>query len=340
MWALLPGKAIPGGVTPSSVAAAQGLIRGPWLDQISGSNEAQDHPVNQQSGYGRDLSMDVSDVAAHLCLNYSQADLKTLASYLIQVGIDNYGLVLDGADWHADGGHGSGRKLPIVFAGVMLNDPTLKSCPWTYYDISHGTTHFRFGEDGQTYYYNDSTALPPYQGAPPGYSWDATDKPGDVACLGVKGWIGIVNGGSGDTVLWQLQDYYIGIESFAHEHLAPSLWSSDTDYQMKSDDYRTTCTSHVWIGEAMLCDLFGSNALINQWNHQAFFDYCARWMSESMAIAGLMIEAAFPGQNGWSWYAQGTNPAYIGHIWNAYLPSLTTTPGSPSAPTALRIHPG
>ena len=47
------------------------------------------------------------------------------------------------AHGRAAGGHGSGRKLPIVFAGLLLDDPVLAN-------ISKSFPKASFGEDEQT----------------------------------------------------------------------------------------------------------------------------------------------------------------------------------------------
>ncbi|MEX0746223.1 MAG: hypothetical protein WD118_11530, partial [Phycisphaeraceae bacterium] len=50
-------------------------------------------------------------------------DRTDLAHGMVQLGIDMNGIVEAGGGWPADGGHGHGRKLPIVLAGYLLHDP-------------------------------------------------------------------------------------------------------------------------------------------------------------------------------------------------------------------------
>jgi hypothetical protein len=72
-------------------------------------------------------------------LNHTEADREALLVYFVQYGIDLYGIVSAGhGGWTGWGGHGSGRKLPILFAGALLNDSRLYSL-----DAD-------FGEDVQT----------------------------------------------------------------------------------------------------------------------------------------------------------------------------------------------
>jgi hypothetical protein len=64
----------------------------------------------------------------------------------VQVGIDLGGMIGAGhPGWGGFGGHGSGRKLPIVFTGLLLGDDQL-----AYTNTSFPTAHF--GEDEQTAY--------------------------------------------------------------------------------------------------------------------------------------------------------------------------------------------
>ena len=66
---------------------------------------------------------------------------ETLLLRFIQKGIDYYGVVQsDDNLWIGNGGHNSGRKWPILFAGLMLGH--------------EGMSHVKatFHEDQQTYY--------------------------------------------------------------------------------------------------------------------------------------------------------------------------------------------
>ena len=51
-----------------------------------------------------------------------------------------------GYGWPGFGGHRSGRKLPVLLAGILLGDDAMKNVSSTYPD--------RFGEDMQTVYVN------------------------------------------------------------------------------------------------------------------------------------------------------------------------------------------
>jgi len=113
--------------------------------------------------------------------------------------------------WTCWGGHGSGRKLPIVFAGLLLGDDQLAN-------INRSFPKASFGEDEQTAY---------------GDSWTGakvvfTGHSGIDAATGVGR-----DRGSG----WG-----------PYEHTPPSEWK---DGQNISESYRRCCTSVGWVAQAL-----------------------------------------------------------------------------------------
>jgi hypothetical protein len=89
--------------------------------------------------YSREIARAVGIAGLLLSLNYTAEQKEPLLVYLTQYGIDLHGLVLRGhRGWPAFGGHGSGRKFPIVFAGTLLEQTGLQRPPGAY------------GEDQQT----------------------------------------------------------------------------------------------------------------------------------------------------------------------------------------------
>ena len=76
--------------------------------------------------YGREIARAVGNAALLLTLNYPAERKEPLLVYLTQYGIDLAGLVRAGhPGWPAHGGHGSGRKLPILLAATLLGAPEL-----------------------------------------------------------------------------------------------------------------------------------------------------------------------------------------------------------------------
>lgn len=73
--------------------------------------------------YGREVERVVRHAALLLMLNFSAQQREALLVYFVQYGIDLFGIVSAGhPGWHAHGGHGAGRKLPILFASALLGD--------------------------------------------------------------------------------------------------------------------------------------------------------------------------------------------------------------------------
>jgi hypothetical protein len=111
-------------------------FRRPWVDSLFFNF---DNPIEYMPDYSREIARAVGIAGLLLSLNYSTAQKEPLLVYLTQYGIDLYGLVQRGhPGWGAHGGHGSGRKLPIVLAGTLLGDGAMQHPPGEY------------GEDEQT----------------------------------------------------------------------------------------------------------------------------------------------------------------------------------------------
>ena len=61
-------------------------------------------------------------------LNYTNEQKAPIVIRLIQIGIDIYGAAINAAApaneiiWTHGGGHNGGRKMPMLFAGVLLNN--------------------------------------------------------------------------------------------------------------------------------------------------------------------------------------------------------------------------
>ncbi len=116
----------------------------PWLDHMTSWLHQMLGPSENQVNYGREFTRLTG--MAGLMLNTKAADeqKKRLIIGLTQLGIDLKGVIEGGRRYYADGGHYSGRKFPILFAGAMLNDK----------EMLNPTELSNFAEDIQTYYGN------------------------------------------------------------------------------------------------------------------------------------------------------------------------------------------
>lgn len=129
------------------LAAMEKLVQRPWIDHVHEYLGAMVHPSDNMPQYGRELGLAVDDVSLMLQLDFSQlpgkpSKTKLLTSF-VQLGIDNAGIADNGGGWPANGGHGPGRKWPILFAGILLNDSHMKEV---------GQWKTRFQDDEQTFY--------------------------------------------------------------------------------------------------------------------------------------------------------------------------------------------
>ena len=142
-WDLLPALAAPRSA-PSGEAVLRHVER-PWIDHVLNWTLQHGCATHNMYCYGREIGNVVSEVALHALLDTPERE--TLTIRLLQLGIDNAGIVAHGGRWPADGGHMNGRKLPIVFAGVLLEDEAMSS---------PGAVS---GEDEQTYFGASGDAL-------------------------------------------------------------------------------------------------------------------------------------------------------------------------------------
>jgi hypothetical protein len=139
---LIMGGLAHGQATPTPQEWSK-LFQRPWLDVCFFGFDA---PVEYMPNYGREIGRAVGIASLLLMLDFPPDEKEQLLINFIQYGIDLWGIVRAGyGGWPAHGGHGSGRKWPIIFAGIMLGDEEMQSPTKRYPDL-------KFGEDMQTMY--------------------------------------------------------------------------------------------------------------------------------------------------------------------------------------------
>ena len=114
--------------------------------------------------------------------------------------------------WTGFGGHGSGRKLPIVFAGLLLGEDDWARVNTAFPKVS-------FGEDEQTAY--GRCAGPARRSSSP--ATRESMRPPESAANAATAW-------------------------GPYEHLPPSQWKAG---QNTSESYRRCCTSVGWVAQAL-----------------------------------------------------------------------------------------
>ncbi len=125
------------GVVPNLTAEA---FAGVWLDFYPGWSVRMLHPHMNMPDYGRDLATKVGSALLSLVMHDPQDSTDLLVNF-VQFGIDTYGIYLNGGSWQGNGGHGSGRLAPVLFAGLALNRADMAS-----------VDPLRFGEGQQTFF--------------------------------------------------------------------------------------------------------------------------------------------------------------------------------------------
>ncbi len=161
--------------TPNLATVADYFDR-PWLEQNTTWLGRYTHPSNNQPDYGRDLSLQLADGLLMLQLNYSNAEKERLLIRMVQYGIDVYGAAANGGVWEDNGGHGQGRKMPMILAGMVLGDSQILA-------YANAANHFIFQDDRQTFVVSQSDVGRPL------YSADGrTREPYIQADVGVPEW--------------------------------------------------------------------------------------------------------------------------------------------------------
>ena len=284
---LLPTLSRPEGErVPDPVKFAE-VFRKPWLNT---GFFGFDQPMENMPHYGQWVGQAVSNAGLLLCLDFTPPEKEQLLLNFVQVGIDYWGLVRAGhPGWQGWGGHGSGRKFPIVFAGFLLGDEEMISPTKAFPKVE-------FGEDNQTRY---------------GDCWTGAK----VVFAGHSGISTLT--GKPPRPKWG-----------PYEHLHPSQWDKDGQKNRQSEAYRRANTSCCWVGQALVLRIL---KLEKQWNHDAFFDYVDRWMTEDDRQHRQEINKHFPDPNLVNetkvWCHQGyTGERWIKPLWLKIRPTLQPPP--------------
>ena len=121
---LLPELAPPADMeVPDMKALLVARFSHPWMEFLIGFAVKSLNAAQYESGYGRNKCAEIGAASLFLCLDEKVVgDKDPILVGLVQTGIDLYYTLLNGGNWHSNGGFNSGRKFPILFAGLMLGD--------------------------------------------------------------------------------------------------------------------------------------------------------------------------------------------------------------------------
>ena len=119
------------------------IYQRPWVNTCFFGFEQS---MENMPHYGQWVGQAQSVAGLMLMLGLPPEQKERLLINMVQVGIDYWGLVRNGhPGWQGWGGHGSGRKFPIVLVGLLLGDDEMASPAKTFPNVE-------FGEDNQTMY--------------------------------------------------------------------------------------------------------------------------------------------------------------------------------------------
>jgi len=245
-----------------------------------------EEPVENMPQYGMEYGRVAGISALLLCADFKPEQKEPLLVNYVQVGIDLGGVVRAGhPGWTGWGGHGSGRKLPIVFAGLLLGDEQLANINASFPKAS-------FGEDDQTAY---------------GDCWTGAKV--------------VFTGHSGiDVVTGMGRNRGRGHAWGPYEHMPPSEWKGD---QNTSEAYRRTCTSGGWVAQALALRLmkaekaWGHDAFLDYVDRWMFEDDAA-FVKTIKEATGKDHDHEWS-RHGWAWQEK---EAFVKEMWAKHRPAL------------------
>jgi hypothetical protein len=295
------------------LAQVERYFERPWIDHIPGWSSGSIHPLENMRNYGRDLTGEMSMGALMLHLDLTDSEKETLLVRFVQLGIDCHGIVEAGGrqNWHNDGGHASGRKWPILFAGMVLGHEGMrnigqKSGDYLYSgDYGPGNIppdYVHFGEDDQTFHVSaDDIAL----------AAEVTIRPG--TCGGTF---------YGHYYRPECRDYPeyeasdSGMAEWGIRHSSDPL----SDGNIWDASYRQCCTAITWSGFVLAARIMGANRP-ELWNHAALFDYQDRYMA---VTATADIHPLWRGSTGefisgvWASHPGWRGSGFTASMWDEY----------------------
>ena len=226
---------------PDQLIAA---LKRPWIDHAFEWLGAMIHPSTHMPNYGRDMGNLIVDASLLINTDIPAEKKRELTAYLIQYGIDLTGIADNGGGWRANGGHSLGRKWPILFAGIMLNDTHMRNAGHWPRDFDTGV---EFQEDHQHFYVTKEEV-----DLSQSNQWNPdrrNQKKGEVVAY-TTDQIGLPE--------WGIRHSYVPESDNGH-------WDAV---------YREV-NGGVTPGFALAAHIMGAREL---WNHPAFFDYQDRYI--------------------------------------------------------------
>ncbi|MDF3129556.1 hypothetical protein P0Y35_10160 [Kiritimatiellaeota bacterium B1221] len=232
---------------PASAPDASDLIQNlerPWVDHVFEFLGAMIHPSEHMPNYGRNMGNIIADATLLVNTDIPLKQKQKLSMYLIQYGIDLTGIADAGGGWRANGGHGLGRKWPILFTGMLLdNSHMLKVGEWDR-SFNQGV---EFQED-QNYFYVSEAEVKLTNSD----QWNPDHR----------------NVQKGQALPYTPED--IGMPEWGIRH----AYKPQSDNKHMDSNYRDI-NGGVTPGFALAALIMGAR---EAWNHDPFFDYQDRYI--------------------------------------------------------------
>ena len=232
----------------------------------------------------------LSTAALLLQLDYTNAEKEKLLINFIQHGIDLYAVIKTrGHGWTSAAGVGWGRKWPILFAGIMLNDSGMKSIGEKsgdyLYKNGYGPgnpppDYLNFAEDNLIFYVTQEDVERSNSG-----KWKPDDRMGTAYPYTIG---------------------MIGMPEWGHRY-ADNPFQVDSAWYAAYRKIGSGMRGHVGMTLAAL--IMHAKPL---WNHNAHFDYADRY------------QAISKGDDSWNGYtvrgqaAGGRAGGFLGEMWDTY----------------------
>ncbi|WP_309386966.1 hypothetical protein [Cerasicoccus frondis] len=238
-------KNLPAPANTPSISKLIDSVQRPWVDHVFEYLGGMVHPSEHMPNYGRDMGNIIADASLAVNTSIPEAQKRELAMYLIQYGIDATGIADSGGGWRANGGHGLGRKWPILFAGIMLDNEHMENVGQWDRTFGQGV---EFQEDQNYFYVSQEDIDRSNSGA-----WAPDHR----------------NVKAGQATPYAQAD--LGLPEWGIRH----AYKPESDNKHMAAKYRDI-NGGVAPGYALAALIMGGR---EAWNHEPFFDYCDRYVN-------------------------------------------------------------
>lgn len=227
---------------PNETMSLTQRFAGCWLEGGNGWGGAGDlHPAAWMPSYYRDHGYITGRAMLALCADVPEAEKVELVIHMMQRAIDLYWAMRNGYTGGTDA-HSSGRKVVVVWGGLMGFDPGLRFNEhirqFSPLPPPENDNRGQFSEDSATFYVQETSP-------------------------------GVFNGGHGG---YTIADK--GLADWGNFHFTSP--QHDNAQWWGGSPYRLCCTANGYLGSALAMHAMGG---VPAWGHDAFFDYMDRYVA-------------------------------------------------------------